>query len=315
MPTGLIGQLALQAGSQAIGAGMGLALQKQQDRRQLRQQDKLLYQQQGYNKEMTEFNRMQQMKMWEDTNYSAQMEQLRKAGLNPGLLYGMGGGGGQSSNINTGQVGGAHAPVGGGEVGMGMQLGLQTAMQAAQIENLKANTKKTNVEADKTAGVDTELTKTQTASLSQGIKNEQIRESILKWEDNLKRIESNIAEQTSGDRMGMIVSLADQAAIMSEMMIRDNDIAQETKQSKIDEIKARSIGAIIQNDATAQSILQKWKELELKGQEINIKAFEAQLKAEYPGVFNVVGGAINGVIRILSGNKKFNSSEDPRKQQ
>ena len=38
--------------------------------------------------------------MWKDTNYSAQMEELKKAGLNPGLLYGMSGGG--ATTIGTG---------------------------------------------------------------------------------------------------------------------------------------------------------------------------------------------------------------------
>ena len=34
-----------------------------------------------------------QMDMWNKTNYGAQMRHMKDAGLNPGLMYGMGGGG------------------------------------------------------------------------------------------------------------------------------------------------------------------------------------------------------------------------------
>ena len=46
------------------------------------------------NKELMDLGHKQQMQMWEDTNYAAQREQLRKAGLNPAMIYGGGGEGG-----------------------------------------------------------------------------------------------------------------------------------------------------------------------------------------------------------------------------
>ena len=36
-----------------------------------------------------------QLEMWEKTNYPAQVAQMRKAGLNPALMYGQAGAGGQ----------------------------------------------------------------------------------------------------------------------------------------------------------------------------------------------------------------------------
>jgi len=53
-----------------------------------------------------------------------QMAELEKAGLNPALLYGMGGGGGQSTSVNTGSVSGGSAPTGGREVQDMISMGL-----------------------------------------------------------------------------------------------------------------------------------------------------------------------------------------------
>lgn len=41
-------------------------------------------------------------KMWNETNYKAQREQLKRAGLNPALMYGMGGGAGGTTQSGSG---------------------------------------------------------------------------------------------------------------------------------------------------------------------------------------------------------------------
>lgn len=133
-----------------ISAGLGMALGKWEDERQVSQQKKLSKQQMQNNKEMTLFNNRQQLQMWKDTNYGAQRKEMEKAGLNVGLMYGMGGGGGASANISTGNVAGATASGSKGEVGQAMQLGLQKQLQEAQIKNIEADTVKKGAE---TAGV------------------------------------------------------------------------------------------------------------------------------------------------------------------
>lgn len=101
----------------------------------------------------------QQLDMWNKTNYSAQRQQMESAGLNPALMYGMGGGGGATT-------GSASAPsvqkadiqnidVRAGEVA-------QLALMNAQKKNIEADTKakeaqalETEARASKTVGVDT----------------------------------------------------------------------------------------------------------------------------------------------------------------
>ncbi|AXH73247.1 MAG: DNA pilot protein [Microviridae sp.] len=253
MPSG-IAQLGLQTLGTAVNTGMGLLLEKHNDKRQLRQQGKLQELQIQGDKEMSDYNYSKQLQMWKDTNYKAQQAELEKAGLNPGLIYGMSGGGATTTGSGGGNVTGGTAPSGGREVVDMQAMGLQRGLQEAQINNINADTEKKKVETAKTSGVDTELATTQVASISQGIKNAEVQNSILKWEDNIKRIDSNVAEQTQGDRMGQIRSLAETAASTAEMIERDNGIAAETKNEKITQIKAESIGAVIRNELTNAQI-------------------------------------------------------------
>lgn len=139
-----IAQLAMQTGAGIAGQAMGLVLAKHNDRRQLKQQGKLQALQIAGNKEMSDYQKQKELEMWEATNYGAQMGQLNKAGLNPGLMYGMSGGGGVTTGGTGMGVSGGNAPQGGREVqemgAMGIQTAMQLALQKAQKENIEADT-------------------------------------------------------------------------------------------------------------------------------------------------------------------------------
>ena len=93
MAIGAIGAAALGIGTNvAEGAGnliFGSLAQKQQ----LRGQRKALEQQNAA-----------ALDMWNKTNYEAQMAHLKNAGLNPGLIYGMKGGGGVTTGPSNAMV-------------------------------------------------------------------------------------------------------------------------------------------------------------------------------------------------------------------
>lgn len=124
------------AANTVLGGGLGLILGEYNDRRQIKQQQKLTDMQIAGQKQMADYSQAQQFDMWNKTNYAAQVEHMKKAGLNPGLMYGMGGGGGATTGSASGSVSGGSAPTGGGEVGMGMQM----ALLQAQKENIEADT-------------------------------------------------------------------------------------------------------------------------------------------------------------------------------
>ena len=113
---GMLAEAGVQTATNAAQTGLGMLLSGWNDRRQLKQQQKLQDQQIAGNKELLEAQRLKEMQMWEDTNYSAQKEQMRKAGLNPALMYGMGGGGGTTVGGGGGAVSAGEAPKGGREI-------------------------------------------------------------------------------------------------------------------------------------------------------------------------------------------------------
>ena len=95
------------------------------------------------------------LQMWKDTNFRAQRDEMEKAGLSVGLMYGNGGGQAASTaGGNATQPNGPKTnPV---EVALQQQaLGLQLKQIEAQNKLANAETAKTLAEANKIAGVDT----------------------------------------------------------------------------------------------------------------------------------------------------------------
>lgn len=140
MPAWLIP--AVTAAASLIGQGIA----RGKDKRQLIQQEKLGQIQMDQNKQMMDYGQGLQMKTWEETGYGAQKDQMNRAGINPGLMYGMGGGGGQTVGSNAASsVAGAQAPSGTGResedfAGMGMQMMAQMKLLEAQRQNIDADT-------------------------------------------------------------------------------------------------------------------------------------------------------------------------------
>lgn len=195
--------LLAQAGGQAIGGAIGLGIQAINQEQQLRQAQKLQAIQIGGQKEMGKFNQELALDMWNKTNYEAQRKHMEAAGLNVGLMYGMGGGGGATTNTPTGNVQGQATHIG-NEAGMGIMAGQNLAMTQAQIDLIKAQTEQTKVDTAKTAGVDTEEAKGRIENLKQVTNNAKIQEHILAWENSIKEIESNIAGATKEDIIGKV---------------------------------------------------------------------------------------------------------------
>lgn len=206
-------------GGSLISGAIGMIGGAISDRRNYKNQLKLMEQQQQYNKELGEINQgyakemaainqqyalqagkqshLYNQQMWDYTNYENQVKHLEAAGLNPALLYGQGGGGGATAAggaVGNGQGTAGQAPSGGSPqtvksqilegAGMGVQLGLM----GAQAEALRAKAAKDNADAEKTAGADTELAKSLTAlnKVEMDVKNMSVEEIAAKakyWGD------------------------------------------------------------------------------------------------------------------------------------
>lgn len=141
----------LNAGTQLVGQFGGMAMQggmnKRAERRQVAYTKELQDRQVWKQQQLDENARHTNMTMWKDTGPVGQREQMEKAGLNVGLMYGMGGG----ASGQTGNAGGSagvgsiqtSAPDAQGPMnnaGMAMMNAAQIALLKAQERNVNADT-------------------------------------------------------------------------------------------------------------------------------------------------------------------------------
>ncbi len=137
------------AAQAASGLGSSLianAGNKKRQERGFRQERALMGIQTTHQKELNRQGKDLQLEMWKDTNYPAQMEMLREAGLNPSLLYGGGGGGGTTA----GSQGGGAAAKGSAPAQMPMDVrGIEMAVKSmAELGLMKAQEKKVKAETE-----------------------------------------------------------------------------------------------------------------------------------------------------------------------
>lgn len=133
-------EIAQQAATAGLGSIMGMMMGGWNDERQLKQQRELQNMQEAGNKRMLDYSMMKQLEMWQKTGPGAYKELLEQAGLNSALMYGMSGGGGQTTGGGSNGVSAGNAPSGGGEIGMGIQQAMQLQLLKAQKENIEADT-------------------------------------------------------------------------------------------------------------------------------------------------------------------------------
>lgn len=310
-------ELAAAAGGQAAGnfinEGMGIAFQGIKNKQQLKQARRL--QDLGLEAEATRLQRNEAlaMRMWENTGYGAQVDQLKRAGLNPGLLYGMGGSAGGSTAQAPASGGGASAgtaQASSGNLGMGIQLGLMEA----QRKNIEADTAKKLAETAKTSGADT-------ANVEQDTINKKAGEALTRVQTEIAQVQASVARQTILDQMKAIENAATKGTAEIVQLHNQNAITATTMEDQVLKIKAEAIGAVVENAlkeshieinkqeviTKATQLLQGWKQLTIEGQKVTIQAFTAEFQANHPGIMNVLGGAIqrlaNGVAKPMEGLK------------
>lgn len=177
MPELTMGQ---QIGVNAAGMGLGLLGQAAGNLINQGYQRDMMQYQANIQKDLMKYQNAMALDMWNKTNYEAQRRHMEKAGLNVGLMYGKGGGGGATTG--AGMPSGPSAPA--GQQGMALQ-GIQTAMnlkmmdaeiklKEAQARNLDSNSDTTNqsretlIENMKQQGINTLQTNKMNAWLMSG---------------------------------------------------------------------------------------------------------------------------------------------------
>lgn len=301
-----------------IGTGLGLLLEGHNDRRQLKQQEKLQALQIQGQKEMTDYNSAAQYelqhKMWDSTNYEAQMQHIKNAGLNPSLLYGTSGGGGVTTGggLPQGSVSGTDAPKGGMEILAAQQQMMQLKLLEAQKENIQADT--ANKQADtKNKPLQGSNIEASTASLTQGIENQKAIE-------NLTKIQAGIAEIEKGSKKEVIDTNIEKLNNEIVQLWNNNYLFAKTKEDKIALIKQEVVNAILTGESIksgievnkeqinkmSEEIAQGWKKL-------TIDQYKAQIDASFKGIGQIAGNLIQQVFQKIDDTTGKQNDMQPNK--
>lgn len=285
------------AAGSIFGSLMGNKMQQDQFGNQLT----LMKKQHEYNEESANAAQKRAYEMWEDTNYAAQIEQMKKANLSPGLMYGQAGAGGGTVSGAQGQ--GTSQPIDKSiEMKLrGQELGLQLANLASQIKLNESQANKNNAEADKTSGVDTELAKTSIENLISQTKNEKDR-NVLIWADKrFKEAAADMQEASAklasgqNEKIGYEIKQIEKSLDKMELEMNgiklDNELKEKVMDSKIKEaemsVKALMNSILVGNSQIKlnnqqaeaitdkvmqdwQSVAQQWNKLQQNGQSIEI---------------------------------------------
>lgn len=191
-------QLAAGAANTLLGQVGGMIFGKAQDRRQLKQQEKLQKLQIAGNKELADYEQKLAMDMWDATNLPAQVDKAKEAGMSISALYGgKGAGGATTAGGSAGSASGTAAGDPNAGVGMGLQMASQLALMQAQKENIEADTANKKVDAAKKAGVDTDLVKADISlrGKQELLTDEQWTKAIAESQLANRSLESDIARK------------------------------------------------------------------------------------------------------------------------
>lgn len=169
----------------------------------------------NYGQQAADAEYRRNLQMWKDTNFGAQRDEMEKAGLSVGLMYGNGGGSAASTAGGTATQPNAPKtnPV---EVALQQEsMGLQLKQIEAQNRLANAEATKTIAEANKIAGVDTK---------GQELQN--------KWQEIENRIQTS-RESIEQSNMKAAAANADKAVEDWKMAVLDREFLDKTQEDRV----------------------------------------------------------------------------------
>lgn len=323
---GFLGMVAEKA-PEIAGGMLGMVLQPRAEKRQWHTQKKFHNLQMQGAKELAEYQRQLAMQTWYETNYSAQVEQLKKAGLNPAMIYGMGGEGGTLAAPGGGMptAGIAEAP------SHTARLAMDMAFQMSQMKLVEAQKEKTEAETENIKTIEREEGYTRIANIIQDTKNKQAQEAGQKILNRINELEEHFKRESMEDRLKGI-EFTTKKIISEWQKLKDEVyISNATKEEVINSIRLKVTEAILTNanlekdlkvkdeaikksSAERQRIaaeikkwseeldiafkqmainhnqmLQGWERLSLEKKRVAIEKFKALIEQEFPSLWNVLG--------------------------
>lgn len=270
-----------------LGLISGAVLGNRAAKRQYAHEKEMMGLQHQYNEQSADAAQERAKDMWDYTNYEAQVEHMRNAGLSVGLMYGNGGGMGASSSGAQGQ--GVTNPGSQAEAvrAQNQAMGIQLANIESQTELNKAQAKKAKSEADKTSGVDTQIGEATVGKLIEETKNEKLKQGLIRANTRVENANEDLIRASTDMKfmeMDEIKATIQKTVRESERILReiegaelDNKLKKETMEAHVQQeigTAAQILANITKSQAetkainqaineSVERINQKWSELDL----------------------------------------------------
>lgn len=257
--------MALQGASSLLGLGLN-----QYGNQQQYAQQQALMQQQFQNQQALNLQGQQiQQNMWDYTNYENQVRHMENAGLNVGLMYGMGGGGGQS----TGSQSGGSATSGQAPQNMLNPALLQdVALKAAQVDLTEAQANKIKSETPTTGNLgDTSVANTQADTALKNINTD------------IQKIQKEIQEGGKAYSILNIMAQAEKAQGEARSAGIKANVDRATQETQIDKIKQEYALLGLEAEAKRANINLTKENLELVKKEVEFYQRKYELDARRVG--------------------------------
>lgn len=268
------GALGMQVAGEAASGAMGILAQrigKNYDRKQwIKDFETQAPRQMALEKQMMDYQQQKQYEMWLKTGIGGQMAEMKKAGVNPGLLLGMSGSGG--ATVGGGMPG--TAPITGTDKGTGNAIAAGMGIDPADTQLKLSQARLNNTQADKIAGVDTENVRADT-----GVKNEQInnliaqtktessKRALLDIQKKLTTFDTDFAEQTFDDRKKTVHANFNEAMGRAKEAEARGEISYGTMKEAQEIIKNNAANGIILNSLMKAQTENVKADTKLKGQQ------------------------------------------------
>lgn len=327
----------LAIGLELMGKAYDQHLQDKRENRSMANQRALMGVQLQNQKSLNIQGKELALQQWKDTNYSAQVEEMKKAGVNPGLLYGMSGGGGTTANAGSGgSAQGGNAPAPQQPKNMDIAGLMQLELLKAQKENIEASTDKTKAETINQP-LQGENVKADTEVKIQNVNNAKAQEELTRIQTENASLEAQLKSGTLNSNIELVKKQNQEMDKKIENMGYLNQVDKATVQAKINLAKLENTQKAMQNGlleaqrqntiqltkASKEQIDQKWTEikqnwdkLSIEQRKNKIEQFKAEFKAMYPTMGEGIGRLFNDLTETLnqgaeSGfNKKVDSTNE-----
>ena len=173
-------------------------------------------------------------------------------------------------------------------------MGLQIGRQTAELALMQAQTKKTEAEAKKIAGADTQNSIADTA----------IKQAITE----IKNVAARVAKATEKQQIDEITYAANEQIHKAREQFNKAQVAEETQRAAINKFKLEAIGVGIDNilkeaqigktrtetNAIINEVKQKWEQIQQGWKNLNIaeklnkiNEFKTTIDAQYPNLWNL----------------------------